>query len=164
MATKAEGIWNCQVIGAKAGNADGQASVQITVQLTDGPDRGQRCTYEDTVNTKSAKYVRWSCEAAGWKGASLRTLEADVIAWIEKTGGASTVEIKHVEVKKGKAYDKWVEGGRVGPSPVWDKVNGIGRGAPRPLAALGGEALKDADDAMHLAMGDDAPADDAAPF
>ncbi len=155
MATKAEGVWNCQVIGGKAGNADGQANVQITVQITDGPDKGQRCTYEDMVNTKSAKYVRWSCEAVGWKGHSLTTLESDIAAWIEKSGGASTVEIKHIEVKKGKAFDKWAAEGRVGPAPVWDKVAGIGRGAPRPLAKLGGETLKDADDAMRSVLGDD---------
>ncbi len=151
--TKAEGIWGCTVIDGKAGNLDNITTVQITVQITDGPDKGQRCTYEDAVNTKSAKYIRWSCEAVGWKGVSLRTLEADCAEWIKNTGGASTVEIRHVDVKKGKAFDRWVAEGRVGPQPVWDKVNGIGRGTPRPLAAPSGEALKDADEAMRSAIG-----------
>jgi len=150
MTTKAEGIWNCTVIGAKAGELDGVPNVQITVQITDGPDKGQRVNYEEVVNAQTAKYVRWSCEPIGWKGASLRTLEEDCAAWIAKTGGTSTVEIKHIAVKRGKAFDKWLDGGSVGPSPVWDKVSGIGRGAPRPLAPLASTTLKDADEAMRF--------------
>lgn len=160
MATKQEGIWNCKVLGGKAGEVDGVLNVQINVQITDGPDKGQRCTYEDTVNAKSAKYVGWSCSAVGWKGQSLTTLEKDITAWIEKTGGDSTVEIKHIEVKRGKAYDRWAAGGEQGPPPVWDKVAGIGRGAPRPLKQPSASTLKDADEAMRSAMGDDQPDDD----
>jgi hypothetical protein len=160
MTTKAEGIWGCTVLGAKAGELDGVPNVQITVQITDGPDKGQRVNYEEIVNTQTAKYVRWSCEPIGWKGASLRTLEDDVAAWITKTGGASTVEIKHIAVKKGKAFKKWEDGGCVGPSPIWDKVAGIGRGAPRPLAPLGA-SLRDADEAMRSVGGP--PPDDDVP-
>lgn len=159
--TKSEGIWSCTVIGAKAGELDGVPNVQITVQITDGPDKGQRCTYEEVINTQTSKYVRWSCEPIGWKGASLRTLEEDVAAWITKTGGASTVEIKHIAVKKGKAFKKWEDGGCVGPSPIWDKVSGIGKGSPRPLAPLASVALKDADDAMRSSGG--GPPDDDVP-
>ena len=149
-------------LGGKAGEVDGVLNVQINVQITDGPDKGQRCTYEDTVNTKSAKYIGWSCTAVGWKGDSLTTLESDIAAWIEKTGGATTVEIKHIEVKRGKAYDKWVADGCKGAAPVWDKVAGIGRGAPRPLKQPSASTLRDADDAMRMAMGEDEspPADD----
>lgn len=160
MATKAEGIWGCVVLNGKAGDIDGITNVQINVQITDGPDKGQRCTYEDTVNMKSAKYVGWSCTAVGWRGGSLSTFERDVEAWIKKTGGTSTVEIRHVEVKKGKAFDKWVADGRIGPPPVWDKVNGIGRGAARPLAPLGADSLKDADEAMRSVVGTPPPDDD----
>lgn len=160
MATKQEGIWNCNVLGGKAGEVDGVLNVQINVQITDGPDKGQRCTYEDTVNAKSAKYVGWSCTAVGWKGGSLNTLESDIAAWIEKTGGSSTVEIKHIEVKRGKAYDKWYDAGGNGPPPVWDKVAGIGRGAPRPLKQPSASTLRDADDAMRAAMGEDEAAPD----
>ena len=165
--TKAEGIYGCQVLSGKAGEVDGVMNVQINVQITDGPDKGKRCTYEDTVNARSAKYIGWSCTAVGWKGQSLLTLESDVNEWVAKTGGASTVEIKHIEVKKGKAYDKWYDGGCQGPAPVWDKVAGIGRGQPRPLKQPSADTLKDADEAMREAMGegtppayDDAPAGD----
>lgn len=161
MATKAEGVWGCTVLSGRAGKLDGIATVQINVQITEGPSKGQRCTYEDTVNTRSSKYIDQSCAAVGWKGRSLVTLEADIAEWIEKTGGASTVEIKHLEVKKGPAYDKWYDGGRVGPPPVWDKVSGIGRGQPRALAPLDGEALMDADEAMRSVNGNGAPPEDA---
>src|SRR5687767_12162536 len=101
MAIKAEGIWGCKVLGGKAGLVDGVPNVQITVQITDGPSAGQRCTYEDVINTQSAKYVGWSLNAVGYKGRGLETLEGDIAKWIEKTGGTSTVEIKHLEIKKG---------------------------------------------------------------
>lgn len=166
--TKTEGIFGCTVINGKAGEVDGVMNVQITVQITDGPDKGQRCTYEDTVNASSAKYVGWSVTAVGWKGAANKTfdfttLEKDIEEWIAKTGGATTVEIKHIEIKRGKAYEKWEAGGKQGPRPVWDKVAGIGRGAARPMKAPTASTVKDAGGYMREAMGDSggAPPDDA---
>ena len=38
---KPEGIWNCNVISAKAGVIDGKPLAQITVQITDGPAPGR---------------------------------------------------------------------------------------------------------------------------
>lgn len=160
---KAEGIWECTVLGGKAGELDGVMNVQINVQIDDGPSKGQRCTYEDTVNGSSAKYVGWSCTAVGWPGGSLKTLERDIEVWISKTGGKSTVEIRHVEIKRGKVFDKWVAGGRVGPAPIWDKCNGIGRGAPKPLAAPSASTLASADALMREAMAGGPPPDDAPP-
>lgn len=159
--TKAEGIWECQVLGGKGGIADGVPTVQINVQITEGPSAGQRCTYEDVVSNSTAKYVSWSLNAVGYKGRDLKELEADIAAWIAKTGGKTTVEIKHLVLKKGKAYDKWVEGGKQGPQPVWDKANGLGRGAAKPLSPLSGEALHDANAALREFMG--SPPDDDIP-
>jgi len=168
--TKAEGIFGCTVLSGKAGEDNGVTTVQINAMIDDGPSKGQRCTYEDVVNAQSAKYVRWSCVAVGWRESSLKTLESDIAAWIAKTGGKTTVEIKHIEIKKGKAFDKWADGGRIGERPVWDKVSGLGRGAAKPLSPLGA-SLKDADDAMRSVTGytggppsDDAPVDDDIPF
>lgn len=158
--TKAEGIYGCQVISAEAGTVDGIPSVQITVQITDGPDKGQRVTYEEVINTQTAKYAGWSMTAVGWKGPNPATLKAEFEKWLAATGGASTVEIKHIEIKKGRAFDKWEAGGCVGPRPVWDKVSGIGRGKPKPMRELGGSAMKDAEDAMRSVMGDMPPQDD----
>jgi hypothetical protein len=139
MALKAEGIWGCTVLGGKAGtNENNVPTVQINVQITDGPSAGQRCTWEDVVDAKSAKYVAWSLNAVGWKGQTLKTLEDDITAWIAKTGGASTVEIKHLEIKNGKNAGK-----------IWDKVNGIGRGAARAIKPIAGAALADADAALR---------------
>lgn len=152
---KTEGIWGCTVLAGKLGKVDGITTVQIDVQIADGPDKGQRCTYEEIVNAKSAKYVGWSCTAVGWKGPSLSTFEAECAAWIEKTGGTTTVEIQHLEMKKGKAVEKWENEGRQGPRPVWDKVKGIGRGMARAMAPIDTGSLKDADDVMRGVMGGD---------
>ncbi len=168
--TKTEGLFGCQVINGKAGEVDGVMNVQIAVQITDGPDKGQRCTYEDTVNASSAKYVGWSVTAVGWQGAALKTfdfttLEKDIEAWIAKTGGTSTVEIKHIEIKRGRAFDKWMAEGQKGPRPVWDKVAGIGRGDAKPMRAPSASTLKDASGYMREAMGDSGgpPPDEAPP-
>ena len=156
MATlKPEGIWNCTVLSAKAGVIDGKPLAQITVQITDGAAAGQRCTYEDALIGKSALYTRRSMEAVGWAGVTARTFADDVAAWIAKTGGASTVEIKHLEIKRG---DK--------AGSIWDKVNSIGRGGARKLADLSGDLLADVDQAMREAAaldGASRPADDEAP-
>lgn len=163
MTVKAEGIWECQVLSGKAGADGGVPNVQINVQITEGPSAGQRCTYEDVVNASTAKYVGWSLSAVGYKGGSLKNLEGDIAEWIAKTGGKTTVEIKHVAVKRGKAYDKWVADGQQGPSPIWDKANGLGRGAAKPLAPLAGEALYDADAALRGFVSSGAPQDGAPP-
>lgn len=160
-----EGIWPCTVLNGTAGETDdGSPNVQINVRIDDGPAKGRNCTYEDQINNRSALYISRSLRAVGWKGASTKTLKADIDAWIKATGGKSTVEIKHVLIKKGKKYDAWVEGGCKGPQPVWDKANSIGRGA-RPLNPMSADRLKDADDALRAAMIADggAPPEDDVP-
>lgn len=159
------GIWPCVVTSAVFGDNDGSPEVQISGRITDGPAKGRNFTYQDQVNGKSALYVGRSCKAVGWKEKNLETLKADVEEWIKKTGGATTVEIRHIEIKKGKKYDAWVAGGMQGSPPVWDKPNAIGRGA-KPLAPPKAETLADANEAMRRSMEaegtapTDAPADD----
>jgi hypothetical protein len=167
MANLSEGTWPCLVQGATYGEDDKRNMVvRINVKITEGPDAGRAVTYEDTVNAKSALYIGRSCKAVGWKGDDLETLREDVDAWVKETGGASSAEIRHIEIKKGKQFDKWVDGGQRGPAPIWAKCNSIGRG-PRPLAAPSAETLADAKDAMRRAMAedgggatDDGPSDD----
>lgn len=145
---KAEGIWECDVLGASAGADDkGVPNVQINVRITSGPSSGTPCTYEDRVDGKSALYVGRSLRAVGWKGVTLKTVKEDVDAWIASSGGKSTVEIKHIEIKNGK---------RAGE--IWDKPNSIGRG-PRVLKPLENDLLSDADEALRRA----AEAEGAAP-
>jgi hypothetical protein len=158
MALKAEGIWPCIVLSGSYGeSADprraGITSVQINVQIDAGPDKGKCCTYEDDVNARSALYIARSCQNAGWKGGpkgdDLNTLAADIEAWIKETGGKALVEIKHIPIKTGK---------RAGE--IWDKVNGIRRGA-RPLKAASDTALADARDAIRAAREADGTAESA---
>jgi hypothetical protein len=139
-----EGIWPCTVLSANSGQDDkGAPQVQISVRIDDGPSKGRQCTYEDQVNNKSAPYVGRSCKAVGWKGNSLVTLHDDCEAWITSTGGKSTVEIKHLEIKTGK---------RAGQ--IWDKPNSIGRG-PRVLKEMDQRNLADADEVLRNALNAD---------
>src|SRR6185312_16608239 len=160
MSLLAEGIWGCTVLSASFGENDkGIGQVQVNVRFDDGPSAGRQATYQDEVNAKSALYIGRSCKAIGWTGRDLTTLTADAKAWIEKTGGKSTAEVKHIPIKNGK---------RAGE--IWDKVNSIGRGA-KPLAPPKQATLADANDAMRRAMADDGGApepgtvdDDSMPF
>jgi hypothetical protein len=149
----AEGTWPCTVISGEAGETKpGVVVARITVRFDDGPSKGRTGTYEDEVNAKSALYVSRSMKAVGWTGKSIGTFAGDVAAWIARTGGKSTAEVKHIEIKRGKQYDKWVaEGCPEEKRPIWDKVNSIGRG-PRALAAPKPSTLVDADDALRAAM------------
>lgn len=163
-----EGIFPCVVLSATyGGNAEtGVPTVRINVKFTDGPNAGRLATYEDEVNAKSAKYIGYSCKAVGWRGASLRTLVDDCDAWIATTGGKTDAEIKHIEIKRGKKYDKWVaDGADPAKKPIWDKCSGIGRG-PKPLATVKPTDAADADEAMRNAFAGEpgSDADEDSPF
>lgn len=141
MGEPAEGIWKCKVLGGEAAADDKDIMmVRVNVQIAEGPDTGRRVTYEDRVNNKSAPYIAQSAKAVGWQGGSLNTFRTDVDAWIARTGGDSTVEIKHLEIKTGK---------RAGQ--IWGKANSIGRG-PKPLKAPSQSSAADADAAMRAAL------------
>lgn len=144
MSEPVEGIWKCIVLGGEAAADDKDIMcVRINVEIVEGPDKGRRVTYEDRVNNKSAKYIAQSARAVGWRGDSLRTFRGDVESWVKSTGGTSTVEIRHIEIKTGK---------RAGQ--VWGKANAIGRG-PRPLREPSRETANDADEALRSAMAED---------
>lgn len=162
MSLLAEGIWPCVVTSAAFGDNEGSPDVQINVKITEGPSAGRACTYQDQVNGKSAIYVGRSCKAVGLKGTDLSKLKEDCAAWIARTGGVSTVEIKHISLKRGQRFDRWVEGGKQGDPPIWDKPNSIGRGA-KPLAPASGALLRDANEAMSRALAADGGADDEPP-
>jgi hypothetical protein len=152
------GFWPCKVLNAFYGDDDRNIPVvRINVEITEGAAAGSRHTYEDQVNNKQGPYIERTCSAVGWAGESLSTLSADVEAWIKRTGGISTLEIKHIEVTRGK---------RAGT--IWVKANSIGRG-PKPLRASSSENLADADSIMRAARAERAqnggapPVDDAPP-
>jgi hypothetical protein len=136
-------IYPCTALSANYGATDKSESVaQIVVRIEDGPMKGQRVTYEEEVNARSAKYVGWACTAVGWKGRNLETLKADAAEWIAATGGATTVEIKDIVTRKGTPDEG-----------VWHKPTAIGKGAAKPLKAAAKEATKDANEMMRAAMG-----------
>jgi hypothetical protein len=150
----AEGIWPCTILSGTSGEDDRKMLIaRINVLFDDGPNKGRTGTYEDKIDARSALYVSRSCKAVGWNGKSIATLAADIDAWIKKTGGKSTAEVKHIPIKNGK---------RAGE--IWDKINSIGRG-PRPLNGAGADTLSDADAALRAAMQADGaePAEDDVP-
>ena len=141
---KAEGIWKCNVLDGRFGEDNGRPFVQINVEIDEGPNKGRKCTYEDEINAKSALYAMRSARAVGFKGADWSTIATDVAKWIKETGGKSTVEIRHVEIKNGKNAGK-----------IWDKVNSIGRAESRELKQAERNTMDDANDALRRAMADD---------
>lgn len=147
MAELTDGIFQCTVLSAKAGEDDRGAMVaRINIRFDEGPNTGMTGTYEEQVNMKSAPYIKRSCDSVGWKGQSLRTLEADAAEWIASTGGQTTAEVHSVEIKRGKKYDAWIAAGAHGDPPTWKKVRSVGRG-PKALHEPKGWA--DADEAMR---------------
>lgn len=143
MGLKLEGIWKCNVLSASSGENDKHLiEVFINVEITEGIDIGKRCTYSEVIDGKSAQYAALSMMAVGWAGKTSRTLKDDVAAWIARTGGESTVEIKHLLVKSGKKAGS-----------TWDKVGSIGR-KPRELRPVSAqnEMLIDADKALADAI------------
>jgi hypothetical protein len=152
-----EGTWPATVIDGgvgeeldKANQPTGRIKARVNVKFDDGPNKGRTATYEDTIDARSSIYIMRSLKAIGWRGPGLDTVETDIAAWVAKTGGKTTAEVKHIEIKKGARYEKWVEKGNPG-YPIWDKVSSLGRG-PRELAKPSTDALSDANDAMRRAM------------
>ena len=151
MATiKPEGIFACTIISARAGVINGKPLAQITVRIDEGPATGTRCTYEESLIGSGAKYARYSMNAVGWAGKTAQSLDADAAAWIVKTGGKSTVEIKHLAIKNGK-----------NAGSTWDKVAAIGKGGAREMVPLPADLLADADQALREAAAIDGGAHDS---
>jgi hypothetical protein len=146
MATlKPEGIWPCTVISGKSIEDDkGRALAQITVRIDEGPATDVRCTYEDEQTGKSALYTARSMKAVGWRGEDPDTLEADIVAWIKATGGKTTVEIKHLEIKRGSKAGQ-----------IWDKASSIGRTDARQGKPQSAATKEDAKRALREAMAAD---------
>lgn len=147
MAILTEGTWPCKILSAtRDGNP---VVVRVNVQFTEGPDKGKGGTYEQIVDARSAKYVAPSCQAIGWQGVTLDTLADDCAKWIAKTGGASTADVKHFDLKNPEAIAKAAARGE---PPKFAKVNAIGRGA-KPLPKATAESKADADAALRNFMG-----------
>lgn len=158
----AAGFWPCVVLDGgigeeldNNGKPTGRMRVRVNIKFTDGPDKGKIASYEDEINAKSALYVSRSLKAIGCKTPDrFSTVKGDIERWIKETGGATTAEVRHIETKRGKRYDEWVDAGCPGDVLLWAKVNSLGRG-PRPLAAPSGEAMSDAEEQMRRAMAED---------
>jgi hypothetical protein len=161
-AIKTEGTWECDVLEASTHEDNRLPIVRVKLRITSGPDAGQPDLYEGRVDGgKSMPFIARSLKAIGWQGKTLATLADDVKAWTARTGGKTTCEVKHWEIKKGE---------RAGEK--FSKVNGLGSGGGKPLAAMSRSTMADADEALarimaaggggsddvpHAADGDDIP-------
>lgn len=149
MAILVEGIWKAKVLGAnfglkkkdEASPDPGLAHVTVNIELVEGPDKGRRASYEETIDGKSAAFARKTLVAVGWKGVTLGSLKTDVEAFIKETGGETTAEVKQLVRKKDNS--------------TFSKINSLGR-KPQVLHEAttkdGRERLSDADEAMRQAM------------
>jgi hypothetical protein len=173
----AEGMWPCVVLNGgigedvdNNGKPTGKLKARVNIKFTDGPDAGKMASYEDELNAKSSLYISRSLSNIGCTKATLTgdltNAATDIEAWVKKTGGTTTAEVRHIELTKGKKYDEWMDAGCPGGRPpIWAKVNSLGRG-PRPLVKPSNDALSDAAEQMRRAMEADSsapPADDAPP-
>lgn len=157
MAIKTEGTWDCDVLDVSMHEDNRLPIVRVKLRITSGPDAGQPDLYEARIDGgKSMPFIARSLKAIGWQGSTLRTLDNDVKAWRAKTGGKTTCEVKHWEIKNGDRRGE-----------KFAKVNGLGSGA-KPLAEMSRNTMDDADEALARAMGagHDAPppSDDDIPF
>lgn len=144
MAIKADGTWECDVLTASVGeNEKRMPIVRVNVRLTGGPDAGKLDTYDKRIDGgKGTPYVARSLKAIGWQGRTLATLAEDVKAWVARTGGKTTCEIKHWEVKNGA---------RAGE--LYASIDSLGSGRA-PLGDMSRDTMRDADEALARAMGD----------
>lgn len=124
-----EGTYNVRVIGnGNVGKNDkGEARARINVQFLDGPNVGQRMTYDERIDGKSEKYVRRSLASCGWQGKTFATVSADV-----RDGAETTAEVMHLTVKQGPREGE-----------VFAKIRNLG--GPPPLEQLSSTDLGDID-------------------
>ena len=117
-------------------NEKGIVTARVNFEILEGPDAGQRITYNGQVTQKSAPYVAKDLAAVGWKGRSLSTLTADV----EKSSASTTIEIQHKQTKDG--------------SRTFPVVRSIGR-PPREVKPASTDDITNADMMLSAALGTD---------
>lgn len=148
----AEGIWPAHVVGRATFGVDESTTdlegnhpsiVRVNVEISDGPDKGKRMTYEERVTQDSRDFVIGSLLSVGWKGRTFATVADDIVE-----GATTTVEVVHYQIKKGKRAGEW-----------FAKARNLGRG-PKKL----GEASKHELAAADALLGNAGAQSDDLPF
>lgn len=88
---------SARALSGLATNENGTVIAKVEFEILEGPDVGQRITYNGLVTQKSGPYVTKDLLAVGWKGKTLKTLAADVDATHVTVG----IEIQHKQTKDG---------------------------------------------------------------
>lgn len=101
-----DGTWKALAYFAAAGEnpkRPGVITLQISVVIDEGPDRGKQAHYSEEITGKNSRYVAQAARAIGWqaKGPLEQTIAADFAAWKSQTGGKTTAEIQTLERKDG---------------------------------------------------------------
>lgn len=126
-------------------NEKGFVVAKVNFEILDGPDSGQRITYNGQITPKSAPYVSKDLVAVGWKGKSLSTLAAD----IEAARAEPSIEIQHKQTKDG--------------ARTFAVVRSIGR-APRVATPASRDDLVNADMMLSAALGNSSDDRDVPPI
>lgn len=129
-----EGYWRVKVLGGGSGADDaGAIHARVNIEFLEGPNKGQRATYDERVDNRSAPYIVPCLKAAGWKGVTLSTLAADLKGEVE-----TVAQVVH---KQTKADNR-----------TFAMIRSIGRTGQKPLAEPTRDQLAGADEALAAAM------------
>lgn len=116
-----EGTYPVRVVGkASVGkNQKEETRARVNVEFIDGPGAGRRMTYDERIDPKSAKFVRGSLAAVGWKGKTFASVPVDVVE-----GAETTAEVMHLTVKDGpRAGEVFAKLRNLGGAPALDELS-----------------------------------------
>lgn len=134
-----EGTWPARALSASSGADDKQyITARVNFEILDGPNKGDRITYNGRVDSRSAPYVAKDLKAVGWQGKNLDTLGTDV----ENAQPTTVIEIVHKETKDG--------------ARTFPVVRSIGRG-PKPLLQAKKQDWDDANSLLSAALDEEDP-------
>jgi hypothetical protein len=128
--------------GSHHASKDNQPTARIDFEILEGPNSGEKITYNGRIDTRSAKYVARDLKAVGWKGKTLETLAEDV----DRTKAETTIEIKVMNRKDGSGSFAVVRS--IGRTDAASQV--------RPVPAA---ELANANALLRDALGEDEPVD-----
>lgn len=130
-----EGYWQVKILGGSYGADDkSYPTARVNIEFVDGPNKGQRASYNGRIDNKSAKYVARDLKAAGWKGGSMSTLHRDLDD-AARNNVMTTAQVKLMESTKK-------------PGEKFAVIGSLGYG-PKPLTEVDPQTLKDCDDVLR---------------
>jgi hypothetical protein len=109
---------------------NGKPTIRVTMEIVEGPRRGTQVPYDANLKQESIKYTKRDLMALGWKGQSVATLPADVMA----AGLTVPFQVRIAEYTNPET----------GKTRTWNSVGSIGNAAP-PLSAATQDTTRNVD-------------------